>query len=353
MRKFYIDNVRILCILLLFPYHTSMVFNAFGEPFYVHSKSVGLLTYLMTAIYPWWMNLLFALAGISSAYALKKRSTKEYATERVSKLLIPFLFGLILIIPVQSYIADVFHNGYSEGYLKHYVVFFTKFTDLSGYDGGFTPAHTWFMLYLFIISMISLPLMKWYKNREKKLTGSKITIPILIPMFLIILLMTPILEIGGKSIGESLACFLLGFFLLSLEEVQNKLLKYRLPLTAVWLIAVLLRLIMYRYDMGSGILWDIEQRVITWFGILAILGLGQRYLNLHNRFTRYFSPASFPLYFLHQSALIIVAFLIVRGTDIIWLQFLSILILSFALTILGYEIFRRISVTRFMFGIKR
>lgn len=164
MRKYYIDNIRILCILLLFPYHTFMFFNTFGDPFYVYSEPIKVLSGIDAIIYPWWMNLLFAVAGISTAYALKKRSGKDYANERLTKLLIPFLVGLLLIIPVQSYIADIFHNGYTGGYFKHYSIFFTRFTTLSGYDGGFTPAHTWFMLYLYVISMITLPIMLWYNR---------------------------------------------------------------------------------------------------------------------------------------------------------------------------------------------
>ncbi len=352
MRKYYIDNIRILCILLLFPFHTCMIFNTFGEPFYVFSKPVTVFSEFVVAVYPWWMTLLFTIAGISSAYALKKRSGKEYAKERVSKLLIPFLFGMVILIPVQSYIADVFHNAYAGGYFKHYGVFFTKFTDLTGYDGGFTPAHTWFMLYLFVISMISLPIMLWYGKLKNKIDGNKITMPMLLPMFMLILLMTPIIELGGKSIGESLACFLIGFFLLSLDEVQDRLAKYRMPLGVSWVVLMALRSFMYLNNFGYGLAWDIEQRILTWIGILAILGLGKKYLNFNNKFTQYFSPAAFPIYFFHQSVLVIVAFYVVKLTDIISLQFALILIMSFVITLLCYEIFKRFSVTCFMFGIK-
>lgn len=353
MRKYFIDNIRILCILLLFPFHTCMIFNTFGEPFYVFSTPVKFLSSFIIITYPWWMTLLFAIAGISSSYALKKRSGKEYAKERLSKLLIPLLFGIVLIIPVQSYIADVFHNGYTGGYFRHYTVFFTKFTDLTGYDGGFTPGHTWFILYLFVISMISLPIMLWYNRKNKTLDGNKISMPLLLPMFIVILLMTPIIELGGKSVGESLACFLLGFFILSLDEVQDKLVKYRIPLTFSWVIFIALRCFMYLNNIGQGFLWDIEQRILTWIGILAILGLGKRNLNFHNKFTQYFSVAAFPIYFLHQSVLVIIAFFVVKLTNIIALQFLLILVISFLLTLLCYELLRKLKVTCFMFGIKR
>lgn len=352
MRKYYIDNIRILCILLLFPFHTCMIFNTFKEPFYVFSTPVTIFSQFVTVVYPWWMTLLFTIAGISSAYALKKRSGKEYAKERVFKLLIPLLFGMVIIIPVQAYIADVFHNGYASGYFQHYRVFFTKFTDLTGYDGGFTPGHTWFMLYLLVISMISLPIMLWYSKRDKKIHGSKITMPMLLPMFLLILLMTPVIELGGKSIGEALACFLIGFFILSLDEVQNKLMKYRIALGISWVGFMALRSIMSLNNFGYELIWDIEQRMLTWVGILAILGLGKKYLSFNNKFTRYFSPAAFPVYFFHQSILVVIAFYVLRFTNIISLQFTLILLMSFGVTLLCYEIFRRFSVTCFMFGIK-
>lgn len=352
MRKYFIDNIRTLCILLLFPFHTCMIFNTFGDSFYVFSAPVKAFSEFVVVVYPWWMTLLFTIAGISSSYALKKRSGKEYAKERVFKLLIPLLFGIVLIIPVQSYIADIFHNDYVGGYFEHYAVFFTKLTDLTGYDGGFTPAHTWFMLYLFVISMISLPIMLWYSKRDKKIDGNKITMPMLLPMFILILLMTPIIELGGKSVGESLACFLLGFFLLSLDEIQDKLVKYRFILGVSWVVLMALRSFMYLNNMGHGLVWDIEQRILTWIGILAILGLGKRSLNFNNKFTQYFSQAAFPIYFFHQSLLIVVAYYVVKLTNIIPLQFVLILTMSFVITLLCYEIFRRFSVTCFMFGIK-
>lgn len=82
-----------------------------------------------------------AVAGISSCYALRKRTPREYVKERVLRLLVPLLAGVALLVPIQTYVAEVFHNGYGGGYLAQYVLFFTKPTDLTGYHGGFTPAH--------------------------------------------------------------------------------------------------------------------------------------------------------------------------------------------------------------------
>lgn len=349
MRKYYIDNIRILCIFLLFPYHAAMIFNDFGENFYVQSKRSVWASTFMVGVYPWWMSTLFAIAGISTAYALRKRTTKQYINERMFRLFIPLVSAIILLIPVQTYIADIFFNQYAGNYLEHLPIYFTL-TDFSGSDGHFTPGHAWFILYLFIISMLSLPLMIWYKNKEKKLDGSKMSMVKLIPMFLIILICTPI-DIGGKSIGEFAACFLLGYFVLSMEEVQERLERYYIPLGITWIILIVFRCV--RYQLGMFFLWDVEQRLFSWIGILAIIGLGRHFLEFNNAFTKYFAPAAFPIYFFHQSILVIVGYFIVLNVNGALIQYVSIVVVSFVLTIGMYEICKRISVTRFLFGIKK
>ena len=162
MMKYYIDNVRILCVLLLFPFHSAYIFNNLNESFYINGTPSEALTAVNLCVYPWWMTGLFVLAGISAMYALKKRSAKQFLIERVKRLLIPLIVAIVIIIPPQTYIADVFHNGYTGGYFEHYKVFFTL-TDFSGYDGHFTPANAWFILFLFIYSIMFLPLLSWYR----------------------------------------------------------------------------------------------------------------------------------------------------------------------------------------------
>ncbi len=352
MRIKYIDNIRILCILLLIPYHTCMIYNNWGELFYVTEKPSELASQFTGIVWPWWMYLLFTVAGISSYYALQRRSAAAYAKERVSKLLLPLLAGLVFIIPVQSYIADIFYNGYSGGYFEHYKIFFTRFTYLTGQDGGFTPGHLWFILYLFVISMVLLPFMKQYQKSSKKLNSDRITVGKLLPLFLILLVCAPILEIGGKSLTEFATCFALGYFLLSDDRVQDKLEKNRVQLLCLFMAAYLLRFIICFTGYGDTLLWDIEQRMITWFGILAILGWGRRYLNSSNRLTDYFSNAAFPIYYFHQSILVIIGYFTLKTVHITWLQFLLITAVTFLLTLLTYELLRRIKPACILFGMK-
>ena len=298
------------------------------------------------------MSVLFALAGISTVYALRKRTAKQYIKERFFKLFIPLISAILLLIPVQTYIADMYFNHYAGSYIQHIPIYFTL-TDWSGYDGHFTPGHTWFMLYLFVISLGSVPLLMWYKNKQKKLRGSMITMIKIIPMFLIILICTPVLEIGGKSIGEFAACFLLGYFILSMEDVQDRLEKHYRSLGIAWLILIIIRCGMYQGEIYNNILFDVEQRVLSWVGILSIIGLGKHFLEFNSSFTKYFAPASFPIYFFHQSILVIVGYIIILHFNGALLQYSSIVVISFVLTIIMYEVCKRSAITRFLFGMKK
>lgn len=352
MRKYYIDNIRILCILLLLPFHTAMIFNEFGESWYVHSQNNSTLASLfVVTVYPWWMSELFVLAGMSTVYALKKRTVGHYVKERFCKLFIPILSAIAIIVPPQTYLADKFFHNYQGNFFDHYSVYFT-ITDWSGYDGHFTPAHTWFMLYRFVISMISLPLLSWYNKKKNKFDATKLNMVKILPMFLIIFICVPILEIEGKSVGEYTACFLLGYFILSREEVQDRLEKYRIQLGIAWILLIAFNCILYLEQIAYGLLWDVQRRIFGWIGILAIIGLGKHYLEFNNTFTKYFAPAAFPIYYFHQTIVVVTGYYIVQYAQGAFLQYISIILLSFVLTILIYEICRRINIARFLFGIK-
>lgn len=352
MRKYYIDNLRVCCILLLFPFHTAMIFNNWGEAFYIHGQDSVIASTFISTVYPWWMTLLFVMAGMSSYYALQKRSTGEYAIERRDKLLIPFFVALVSMAPLQSYIADLFHNGYEGNFFSHYKVFFTRFTDMTGYDGGFTPAHLWFMIYLYGVSMMMLPLMKRYMARKGSKRFSKMSYLSIFLLFAVVAICTPILNVG-KSVGESLACFAIGFFIFSNDRVQDTLERFAWVSGGLALTFALLKQFMWMMGLSQGILWDLEDRLFMWTGILFWLGLFKKYFNGTNKVMAYLSVAAFPLYYFHQTILVVLGYFVLKYVHMGWLQYVLICIGTFVLSILCYEICRRNSVTAKLFGIKK
>lgn len=341
-----------MCILFLFIYHTLMVYNVF-ENFYIKGDGVPATGAFFTATWPWLMPLLFLIAGISSAYALEKRTAKEYLSDRTRRLLVPLIFGILLLVPMQTYFAEVFHNGYTGNYLEQYVLFFTKFTDLTGYEGGFTPAHLWFILYLFIISAVALPVMYLYRRSAKKIPADKIPLPVLILLFVIPVFTQMILDIGGKSLGEYLTWFLFGYFFISNDGVQEKLRRYRFLLLALTLSCIAAFMLFEEAVESNWILFELFYMFFAWVTMLSIIGLGKQYLNFATRTTAYLSRSSFGIYLFHQQWIVVTAYFAVLWIPGIPLQIIFIILASVVLTFLTYEVFRRSSVTRFMFGLKK
>lgn len=351
MRKNYIDNIRITCILLLFPFHTCRVFTE--ENFYVHANHVQWCDLFVKWMDPWFMPILFLLAGMSSYLSLNKRTMKEYIKERVSKILIPCICGVVLTVPIQTYYAEKFHNHFTGSYLEQLKLFFTKATDLTGYTGGFTPAHLWFLLVLFIVSLIGLPIiLKIRQMRSEQFRW--LENPIVLGLLCLLLIISSLIKIADREILGYLVLMTIGAILCANEKLLEIIQKYR----RWYLGMVLITSVIFYFDTNGQIgempiiLQSLNSYGRGWTTILAILGYGMSYYNGRNELQGYFRTASFPIYEVHQTILIVVAYYIVDMVSNFEGQYIEILVLSLVLSLVSYELLRSFKVTRWMFGIK-
>lgn len=294
MRKHYIDNLRNLTILLLFPVHTFMIWNDFGSGFYIWQGENKLLSTLIVLLNPWFMPILFVLAGMSARYALDKQSNKEFVIQRIHKLLIPFIFGMILIVPFQ-------------------IVF------------RFMP----------------------YSKAEKQ--AEKIPLLGVLLFFIPIWLMYYLGNFGGFSLGKSLALFLIGFYFLSNDVVMETMERNIKWLAILWGMGTVMLVVLYYRFSFYGDLWI---NFIGWVSIMVLLVLGKKFLDKETRFTKYFNSASYSIYILHQSILVALAYYVVRICDNLYIQIFSICVGSFVLTILTYHFIRLIPIVRKIVGVK-
>ena len=143
--------------------------------------------------------------------------------ERVKRLLVPLLFGVLILIPPQTWFGARFNSGYQGSYL-HYLsgdAFFSiDFREGGDYFGGLGIGHLWFILFLLIISLAALPL--WGGRREE---GSRVVSlsrflahPGAWPLAgLAILLGEALPDIGGKNIFYYFVFFTLGYLALCSE----------------------------------------------------------------------------------------------------------------------------------------
>lgn len=351
MRKNYIDNIRITCILLLFPFHTCRIFTE--ENFYVHIGQMNWCDALVRFMSPWFMPILFLLAGMSSYLSLAKRTKEQYIKERVSKLLIPCISGVLLTVPIQTYYAERYHNHFSGSYLEQLGLFFTKETDLSGYTGGFTPAHLWFLLVLFLASIITLPAILKIRNMKAE-RFKHLENPLVLFMILFILIASSFFDIAGEEIIKYLLLLIIGAVFCANEKILDTIREYRRWYLGIMVITSVLSVLYSNKMIGEPhiVLEYLNYYGRGWSAILAILGYGMKYYNGSNKVLGYFRTASFPIYEVHQTVLVVVAYYVASFTSNFVGQYLGIIILTFILSIIVYEVLRRFKVTRWLSGMK-
>jgi glucan biosynthesis protein C len=364
-RVYYIDWLRVLAVLLLILFHSARIFDIW-DPFYAkNSTTSSFLSYsVITFLNQWQIPLLFLLAGASTWYALRIRSGRQYAAERFKRLLLPFLFGILVIVPPQAYLARFQKPNYSATYLQFLPDYFHIQGDLSGYIGLFTPAHLWFILFLFVFALAALPLFLYLKseagNRQISSLAASIEKPGGLLWFLLPLIVAGALpDISGKNPFVYITLFVYGFILVADVRLQEALERYRWSALILSLITIaglilleVVNLPTPKYSWGD-ILSFLLRTGNTWSWLVAFLGFGRRYLNRTNPFLRYAAEGSYPFYILHQTVIVITGYFVVQGTESITVKYLLIVIASLAATTLLYDlVVKRTNLTRFLFGMK-
>lgn len=353
MRKHDVDNLRWIILLILIPYHTAQAWNTWDEPNYLFFEGNRWISCIIVFFSPYFMPLLFALAGISTKFSLQKRTGKEYLAERVKRLLVPFLFGTIVFMPIMSYIGDRFNYSYNGGFLKHYAVFFTKLTDWTGADGGFSLGQFWFLLYLFIISVVSVGIIALLKKVPSK-SGKPIPFGYVFVLGLPLPFMSGWLSIGGKSLAEFTYFFLLGYYVFADEKVVRKLEKNSWLLLSIGLSATIFHVYLFLWSDKAHILLNtITTYVSKWFMVIALLGLAKRYLNFTGKVSAYICKRSFLFYTYHFIWIVLLQYILYgivgNKTGVL---FIGTVLLSYLLTFACCEISIRIPVLCFLTGTK-
>jgi peptidoglycan/LPS O-acetylase OafA/YrhL len=300
----------------------------------------------------WFMPLMFLLAGFSSFYAFQKRSGKKYIKERFLRLFVPFVFGVIIIVPPQAYYARAFHSNIQENYFAFIKRYFTDFSNWSEYGGSISPAHLWFIVFLFVISLAMLPLMKFIIKKQFSIHWMEK--PLYIVMFFVGLAILSLLPaISGKNIFLYCGYFMVGFCFAVNEKIVETIEKYRKIFGIIALLGIT-GIFMENYIIGnqSGITFRFIHYFIYWITLLALLGYGKKHLNKKSKILVYFNKASFPVYIFHQTFLVVVSYYVLKITDHGIISYVLILCITFILTIITYEIISRIKIFKIMFGIK-
>ncbi|HLT75961.1 MAG TPA: acyltransferase family protein, partial [Ferrovibrio sp.] len=162
-RRFDLDWLRIIAFGLLIFYHIGMYFVTW--PWHVKSVHAGpAIQPLMLLTSPWRLALLFLIAGVATRYMAGKfardgQSRGAMARKRSARLLLPLVFGMLVVVPPQTYAEIVGKLGFDEGFAAFYAKYI-GFHDGWQVDGArlIVPTwnHLWFVAYLWVYTMIVL-----------------------------------------------------------------------------------------------------------------------------------------------------------------------------------------------------
>lgn len=369
-RIYYLDWLRVIAVLLLIPFHTGMIFSDWD--FHIKNKVTSTdLTIINAFIDNWHMPLFFLLSGASTWFALKKRNTVAYIKERFLRLVIPLIFGMIVIVPPQTYFERIQKSGFSGSYLDFYGHLFNGIYP----KGNVTWNHLWFLPYLFIISLVVLPfVVGWASHYGAPLmeticvwpTKGRRIFSLGIPL-VIIQMALKVAFPGPQNIVSDwarllfmLVVFLYGIMLFMYPAYRDCLVRNRATACAMGLCVLAFFIILngfnYRFVFGYNVPNLLQLGIksfATWCWLIAILGFAQEKLNISHRFLDYAREAVLPFYILHQTVVIVVGFYIVETDFPLMVKYTGIIVMSFIFTLAIYEtIIRRFAILHILFGMR-
>jgi peptidoglycan/LPS O-acetylase OafA/YrhL len=292
------------------------------------------------------------LAGAATWYALGHRSGAQYRAERFKRLLIPFLFGILVIVPPQAFLAARF-----RGHDFSLADYWSFKGDLTGYTGNWTPAHLWFIAFLFAFSLLGLPLFLRWRRRPVRATWLLFAMPVL----LLVANGMPAPDDGPQNPFYSFALFVGGFLLVADPRAEGLVHRAWKPLLAAGVVTMAATMFVWHSGAedtwGDGSLPNVAftffEGVNTWVWVLALLGIGHAFLDRSNRVLKYANEGAYPFYLLHQTVIVVLAYAVIGWNVGLWPKYGALLVGSFAVSLALYElVVRRTNATRFLFGLK-
>ena len=365
-RKHWIDNLRWVTVLLVLFYHVFYFYNnkgvfggvgGFGEyPQYKQYQDV-----VMYILYPWFMPLLFLLAGISARYALQKQSAKEWFKTRTRKLLVPGTIGLFVFHWMVGYFNTVVasRQGVFDGVpaiAKYFMMVIS----------GTGPL--WFIQVLWLLCLVLL-LVRAIDRKDKfwNFCGKA--------NLVVIILLGVLFWVGEQTLIKNprpesldgllnlykplfyLVPFLLGYFVFSHDEVQEKLEKAWIPLLACAVVAgaVLIITTFGQDNTSPQYLGSPLNCLYGWLMCLAMMGWFKARFNRTGAFAGYMTRSSYGIYIVHYLVIASLGYMMKYYTSLApWMMYVILFLAVMVLSPVIYEIIRRIPFVRWcVLGIKK
>jgi peptidoglycan/LPS O-acetylase OafA/YrhL len=363
MRKHWIDNLRWVTVLLVLLYHVVYFYNnkgVFGGigGFGAYPDVPQYQDVVMYVLYPWFMPLLFILAGISARYALEKRSAGDWFKARTRKLLVPGTIGLFVFHWMVGYFNTVVatRQGVFDGVPAVGRYFIMAFS-------GTGPL--WFIQVLWLLSLVLLLVRRidgqdrLHEASGKAFSGKNgLVWVILLGLFFWLGEKTLIMEPRPQSFDGLwnlykplfyLVPFLLGYFVFSHDAVQEKLSKAWIPLMVCAIVSggILIGTTFGQDNTSPQYLGSPLNCLYGWLMCLAMMGWFKAKFDRTGAFAAYMTRSSYGIYIVHYLVIASLGYMMKIYTQLPpWSMYAILTVAVFTLSPLLYEVIRRIPLMR-------
>ena len=359
MRKHWLDNLRWVTVLLVLFYHVFYFYNnkgvfggigGFGD----YPEVPQYQDVVMYVLYPWFMPLMFLLAGVSARYALQKHSAKEWFKARTRKLLVPSTIGLFVFHWMVGYFNTLVaaREGLFEG-----IPLVGKYLIMA--VSGIGPL--WFIQLLWLLCIVLL-LIRVLDAKDKlwEWCGKANSLAIIVIGALLFwagehtLIQEPRPETldGLLNLYKPLfylVPFLLGYFVFSHDKVQEQVTKIWKPLMACAVVSGIMLVVTTFGENNTSpqYLGSPLNCLYGWLMCLAMMGWFKACFDGTDAFAAYMTRSSFGIYVVHYLVIAGLGYTMKVYTQLPpWAMYMILTLAVFALSPLIYEIIHRIPVIR-------
>lgn len=375
-RLLFLDWLRILAFFVLVLYHVGMYYVSWD--WHVKSDAIvpGLDAFMLLSA-PWRLGLLFLVAGTAAGMALARLGGAAFLRRRSLRLLLPLAFGVLAVVPPQSYFEVVEDVGYDGSYLHFLGLFLRGYGGFCDHDGClFMPTwnHLWFLPYLWAYSAILVAIAAMAGARlpglartlSKGLHGWKLIVLPAVPLALARL--TLLRQFGETHMfvddpfnhATYLFLFLLGALLAHVPACWPRFTALRwqaLGMAATgWAAIVVWRTLLERQLPGvDALAWFPLMATVhattAWCAIVAACGFAARHLERDGPARRYLAAAVFPVYIVHQTLIVMLAHYFKPLQLAPGIEAVLLIVLTVTLSFGVFECVRRFALLRPLFGL--
>jgi glucans biosynthesis protein C len=375
-RLYYIDWLRIFAFGLLFLFHSWRPFDHYSWSI-KNSDQSAIFDLLTFFTHGWRMDLIFLISGVGTWFAMNSRKS-SFFFDRIKRLIIPFIFGIIFIIPPQKFYEAIsfygFHGDYFQ-FLKAWPVyaFSQKFGASVLFWFGHLGAHIYYLPYLFTMTLIVVPVHKIIQHRkfnferpENLIVTPRGVFLLLLPMIIIRYGLKPIFP-GYTDWADFflyMCIFTYGFIFVKNHRFVE-IIKQRM-----WLflnIGMISNVLLFYYinqndahmqwylnpEYGINHLYlSVLSVLISFCWVMFFVGLAARKLNFNHKFIQPANTAILPIYILHQTLIVVFGYYIIQLNTSIFAKYLLIAGTAIPSAIMLYLVVKKNGLLRFLFGLK-